>query len=152
MKLPAPRGAGGAAPLARRGLGPWHVIALTCLFILGYLLWRGPERFYYESWATYVTSPLIYLRLTPEPLHHHLLYGLLHYKIITGIFYAVPALLLGFALATGIVGVRKDSLACAVACFALAATVFVTYHFLQPMGMTVVYTDEPAAAEFSHLR
>ena len=67
--------------LAKRVITPWGVVAFTAMAILTYIFWKGPERFYYESFGTWIVSPGIYVRLLPVPLNEWLLTGFARYSL-----------------------------------------------------------------------
>lgn len=116
-----------------------RIVTLTLLGVLVYLIWRGPERFYYESFGTFVISPVIYTRILPLPFNHWLLAALVKAPMLSYVLYAVPVLMLLGAIVAGIISVRRDSVLYACASLVLVATVFGVYHFLQPLGMSVNY-------------
>lgn len=117
------------------------LVSLTVLFVALYVLWRGPERFCIESFGTWVISPGIYVRLLPEPVNQWLLLGLLKQSWIGIILYIVPVFLLITALMAGVWSVYKNSILGGIACSGLIATVFSVYHFVQPMGISLIYLD-----------
>jgi len=117
------------------------LVGLTALFIVLYVLWRGPERFCIESFGTWVISPGIYVRLLPEPVNHWLLSGLVKQSWVGIILYIVPVLLLVSAFFAGAWSLYKNSIVGGVACSSLVATVFSVYHFVQPLGISLVYVD-----------
>lgn len=116
-----------------------RIIALTLLGVFLYLIWRGPERFYYESFGTFIISPEIYTRVLPMPFNHWLLAALVKAPLLSYVLYAVPVLMLSGAIVAGIVSIRRNSALYAWASLVLVGIVFVVYHFLQPLGMTVNY-------------
>ena len=116
-----------------------RIVALTGILVVLYLAWIGPERFYFESFGTWIVSPAIYPRLLPLPWRGWLL------KILVGapwsglILQAVPVLMLLGALAAAMVSIAKDSAILACAALGLTGIVFGVYHFLQPFGITLHY-------------
>lgn len=118
-----------------------HVVGLTVLSIILYVLWRGPERFCVESFGTLIISPGIYIRMLPEPLNHWLLSGVVKNPWIGHLLCIVPVLLLAAATIAGAHSIRKNSLPYAFASLGIVAIVFSAYHYMQPMGITLVYFD-----------
>ncbi len=119
-------------------LTPWRVLAFTAACVLAYLLWRGPERFYYESFGTLIVSPAIYTRILPAPLNQWLLRLLIDHSSLAYVLYAIPVGMLLLAFAAGIHAVRRNSVPLALAAFVFVAVVFGTYHWLQPLGISLV--------------
>ncbi|CAN5795175.1 hypothetical protein BH09VER1_BH09VER1_19420 [soil metagenome] len=116
-----------------------RIVAFTIAAILLYLIWRGPERFCYESFGTLIVSPEIYTRVLPSPVNHWLLGALIKVPVLSYVLYAFPVLMLLGSLAAGIFSIRRNSIVCAYACLFLAGTVFGVYHLLQPLGITFRY-------------
>lgn len=116
-----------------------RIVALTLLGVFLYLIWRGPERFCYESFGTLVISPEIYTRILPLPFKRWLLSALLKTPLLCYLLYAVPVFMLLGAIGAGIVSIRRNSALYAWASLVLVGIVFVVYHFLQPLGMTLNY-------------
>ncbi len=114
------------------------ILALTGVSLALYLLWVGPERFYYESFGTWIVSPAIYPRLLPSPWNGWLIQTLLHVPGACLLLQAIPVLLLLGALAAGIFSIRRDSRPLACLCLGSTALVFGVYHWLQPFGITLV--------------
>lgn len=119
-------------------LTPWRVIAFTAACVLAYLLWRGPERFYYESFGTLIVSPAIYTRILPAPLNQWLLRLLIDHSYLSYVLYAIPVGMLLLSVAAAIHAIRRNSVPLALAAFAFVAMVFGTYHWLQPLGISLV--------------
>lgn len=115
-----------------------RIIGAVVLLVAAYILWRGPERFSVESFGTLLFSPVICVRLLPEPLNHWLLRLIAFVPETNHLLCFVPVLMLSLALAFAIVSLRIDSLRFALASAALTGTVFSVYHFVQPLGITLV--------------
>lgn len=114
-----------------------RIVALTGILVALYLAWIGPERFYLESFGTWIVSPAIYTRLLPSPWKGWLLRVLVGTPW-TGVFLqAVPVLMLVGALAAAMISIAKDSVLLACAAMGLTGLVFGVYHFLQPLGITL---------------
>lgn len=113
------------------------IVALTCFLVVFYLLWVGPERFYYESFGTWIVSPAIYPRLLPVPWSGWLLKILLHAPVTCLFLQAVPVLMLVGACAAGAISISKNSRLLACTSLGLTGIVFGVYHWLQPMGITL---------------
>jgi len=117
---------------------PARVAALAVGLPIVYVLLIGPERFYYESWGTWIVSPAIYTRISPPPLNGWLLHGFCRGPYLTFASYAAPVLLLFFAALLALLSIGKNSLLLAFASLVLVGSVFAVYHFLQPLGITYV--------------
>jgi len=113
----------------------------SILLIFLYPLWVGWERFYYESWGTWVLSPVIYSRILPDPAGAWLAGVLLKYPHWGYLLCGAPLLLLGVAFAAAVVGFQKKSLLASSGCFCILLGILTIYHHLQPMGLTVMYLD-----------
>lgn len=117
---------------------PHRVVAFTLAAIVAYVLWRGPERFYYESLGTWVVSPSIYVRVLPTPLNEWLLRGIQNFPILSGVLCVAPLAMLSLSFAFALSSMWKESLAHAFLSLGLAAAVFSVYHFVQPLGITLI--------------
>ncbi|MBE2179269.1 MAG: hypothetical protein IAE97_02245 [Chthoniobacterales bacterium] len=106
-----------------------------------YILAIGPVRFYYESFGTLILSPIIYLRLLPTSLAHPVGRFLLDHPAALHILCGIPVAILLASASLGIFAFRKNSLLLSSIALLLALMVFTTYHFLQPLGLTVFTTD-----------
>lgn len=113
------------------------IVALTCFLVVFYLLWVGPERFYYESFGTWIVSPAIYPRLLPAPWSGWLLSILLHAPLAGFFLQVVPVLMLAGACAVAAISIPKNSRLLACTSMGLTGIVFGVYHWLQPMGITL---------------
>lgn len=112
------------------------LVAFTAVFIIAYILWIGPERFYYESFGTWLLSPVIYFRLLPSPFNAWLLHGLLHFPLLSHILCTIPVAMLLAAFCSAIYSLIRNSLPFALVTWLLVSSVFVVYHHLQPLGIT----------------
>ena len=121
-----------------RHLTPLWVVAGTVLSVFLYVLIIGPEHFYYESTGTLIMSPLIYVRLMPFSWKRQALHWMNDIPYSSNLICLIPGLLLLLSGWLAYRSIRDHSLPKAFASFAVCATVFVTYHFLQPLGMTYV--------------
>ena len=117
---------------------PRRVVAFTAAAILIYVFWQGPERFYYESFGTWIVSPGIYVRLLPSPLNEWLLVGLQHLPPLTWALHLAPLVMLGLSCALAMYSIWNKTLVHALISLALVAIVFSVYHFLQPLGITLI--------------
>lgn len=124
---------------APRLFTPWRIVALMTLAVTAYVMWRGPERFYYESYGTWILSPVIYVRLLPPPLNTWLLTAMHQFPVLVHLVCAAPVALLGLSLGCSVRAIRRDSVGFAVLAFALTLTVFAVYHWLQPFGLTAFF-------------
>lgn len=123
---------------SKRSLSPAWVASLTVAFPLVYVLLIGPERFWYESWGTWIVSPVIYARISPSPLNEWLIRGFVHGQPLTFLSYAAPIALLAVSGVLAVLSVVKNSLLSALCAVLLVTIVFGVYHFLQPLGMSFV--------------
>jgi hypothetical protein len=115
------------------------IVALTGVFVVLYLAWVGPERFWIESSGTWILSPAIYTTLLPSPWKEWLI-RILVYAPWTGlVLLAVPVVLLLGAIGAAVVAVVKNSLLPACAAMGLTGLVFGVYHILQPLGFSLHY-------------
>lgn len=117
-------------------LTPARVSTLTVGLPILYVLLVGPERFYYESWGTWIVSPVIYTRISPAPLSDWLRFEFVHGPFATIFVYAVPVALLFLAAVLALVSIGRNSLSIAFVSLGLVLTVFAVYHFLQPLGIS----------------
>lgn len=125
--------------LAKRVITPWGVVAFTAMAILTYIFWKGPERFYYESFGTWIVSPGIYVRLLPVPLNQWLLTGLRDIPLLASALHLVPLALLSLSFALSLYSIWNKTVVHAFISLGLAAAVFSAYHFLQPFGITLIH-------------
>jgi len=116
-----------------------RVVGLTVLLVILYIFWRGPERFCVESFGTWLISPGIYVRLLPEPINHWLLVGLVKQSWIGALLCIAPIFLLVVAAMAGVRSLYKNSMPYALACLGLVSTVFSVYHYVQPLGISLIY-------------
>jgi hypothetical protein len=125
-------------PSLSRHLKPLWVVTGTVLSVFLYVLFTGPEHFYYESTGTLILSPLIYLRLMPLSWKKYVLPWMVNTPYSSELICLVPALILVLSGWLAYRSIRDHSLPKAFLSSALCATVFVTYHFLQPLGITYI--------------
>lgn len=114
-----------------------RIVALTGILVVCYVVWIGPQRFYFESFGTWIISPVIYPRLLPAPWKGWLLRILVGTPWTGLVLQAIPVLMLLGAFAAALVAIAKDSAILACAALGLTGTVFGVYHFLQPLGITL---------------
>lgn len=103
-----------------------------------YVLTVGPERFYYESWGTWILSPTIYTRVAPSPLKEWLLRGFVNGQLLTAIAIAIPVIMLFGSNVLAVIAIACNSLATACCSLGLMGTLLGVYHVLQPLGLTYV--------------
>lgn len=116
-----------------------RIVVFTVAAILLYIIWVGPERFAWESFGTWIVSPLIYVRLIPDPLKSWLIKAMVHEPLIGHAFCVIPVAALAAAFVLGMHALVSNSLRSAYLSFGLSALVFFIYHLIQPMGISVVY-------------
>jgi hypothetical protein len=117
---------------------PQRVVAFTATAILIYVFWKGPERFYYEAFGTWMISPVIYVRILPFPLNQWLLASIQNFPLLPAILCITPLLMLSLSFAFAIYSIWQKSLLHAFLSLALATTVFSVYHCVQPFGITLI--------------
>jgi hypothetical protein len=127
-----------AMSLGKGMVTPHRIVALTFAAIVTYVLWRGPERFYYESLGTWIVSPSIYVRVLPGPLNQWLLTGIRNFPPLSAILCIAPLAMLSLSFAFALSSMWKESLLHAFLSLGLAAIVFSVYHFVQPLGITLI--------------
>jgi hypothetical protein len=125
--------------LAKRMIKPWGVVAFTAMAILTYILWRGPERFCYESFGTLIVSPVIYVRLLPFPLNEWLLTALRHMPVLASALHVAPLAILALSFALSLYSIWNKTVVHAFISLVLVAAVFSAYHFLQPFGIELIH-------------
>ena len=125
--------------LAKRVITPWRVVAFTAMAIITYILWQGPDRFYYESFGTWIISPGIYVRLLPFPFNEWLLRALRHIPLLASALHLAPVALLALSFALSLYSIWNKTVVHAFISLALAAAVFSAYHFLQPFGIELIH-------------
>lgn len=116
-----------------------RIVALTGILVAIYLAWVGPERFWIESSGTWILSPSIYTTLLPPPWKGWLIWVLVYAPWFGLLLLAVPIVLLLGAMGMAVVAVGKNSLILACVAMGLTGLVFVVYHFLQPLGLSLQY-------------
>jgi hypothetical protein len=117
---------------------PRRVVAFTATAILIYVFSQGPERFYYESFGTWIISPVIYVRLLPFPLNEWLLAGINHVPLLASALHLIPLAMLSLSFALAMYSIWNKTVVHALISLALAATVFSVYHLIQPLGITLI--------------
>jgi len=117
---------------------PRRVVTFTMTAIVIYVFWKGPERFYYESFGTWMISPVIYVRVLPFPLNEWLLAGIRHFPLLPTVLCMAPLAMLSLSFAFAIYSIWNKSLLHAFISLGLAAAVFSVYHFIQPFGITFI--------------
>ncbi|GAT33181.1 hypothetical protein TSACC_21591 [Terrimicrobium sacchariphilum] len=115
-----------------------RVVVFTAALIGIYILFIGPERFAFESFGTWMLSPLIYVRLLPDPFNHWLVTAMFRQPLIGHAFCVIPIAMLVAAIVLAVHAVRRNSLPSAYVSLGLSVTVFSVYHLIQPMGMSYV--------------
>lgn len=116
-----------------------RLVGLTLLLVLLYVCWRGPERFWVESFGTWLLSPSIYVRILPQPLSNWLLTSLVRGSITGHLLYLAPIFLFVVAFLCAALSMWKNSLSPALVSLGIVTTIFVVYHFVQPLGISCVY-------------
>jgi hypothetical protein len=99
------------------------------------VVWQGAERFFIESFSTWVISPVIYTRICPDAFRPSLLHALVHQPGLQDILCAVPVAMFLVASVLGVIAFRRRSFSVAVVACLMMSTIFVVYHSLKHMGM-----------------
>jgi hypothetical protein len=101
-----------------------------------YILWQGVEKFWWESFGTWMISPLIYVRICPEAFKPSMLALANSGWVANAIFCGIPLVMFVVALIAGSVAFWNKSLRlAAIACF-LMSSIFLVYHSIKHLGMT----------------
>jgi hypothetical protein len=124
--------------LSETMITPQRVVAFTATAILIYVCWQGPERFYYESFGTWVVSPGIYAQRLPFPLNQWLLAGMRHIPLLASVLHLAPLVMLALSFALALYSIWNKTVVHALISLALVAAVFSVYHFIQPLGITLI--------------
>ena len=102
------------------------------------VLWQGTQRFFIESHANWVISPLIYSRICPELFRADLIRALARHRILGDMFCAVPVVIVAVAVACGVLAYRRRSFPLACAACVLMSLVFVVYHSVKHLGLQLI--------------
>jgi len=100
-----------------------------------YVLCQGIERFYWESFGTWVISPIIYIRLSPQPLKNWMIRAVNAEPMLGDFLCGVPVVMAILSLALGVLAYRRRSLPIALVSCGLMTTIFVVYHSVKHLGM-----------------
>ncbi len=100
-----------------------------------YVLCQGIERFWWESFGTWVISPIIYIRLCPPPFQYWMVDAVNAQPLLGNLLCGVPVVMASTSLVLGVLAYRRRSLPFAVASCVLMTTIFVVYHSVKHMGM-----------------
>ena len=90
-------------------LTPLRVVGFTAASIMIYVLWRGPERFYYESLGTWAISPSIYVRVLPSPFNQWLLAGIQKIPLLSAALCGAPLVMLLVSSASALYSIWRVS-------------------------------------------
>jgi hypothetical protein len=114
------------------------IVLITLLLPLVYALSVGLERFWWESWGTWLLSPIIYVKVLPAPVGEILLRSMNAVPEFCNVLCAIPV---GMLLLSSVLALRAflvGSIVYAGAAFWLVSAVFIVYHHLQPLGMQFI--------------
>jgi len=114
------------------------IVCAAASLPLVYLFWVGLEKFYYESWGTWIVSPAIYPRLLAAPWDSWLRRAIIADPLPAYILMAIPVAMMILAAAAAAIALSRNSLRMATVSLLLMVLLFGTYHFLQPMGISFV--------------
>lgn len=117
---------------------PMLFMGTAAMGVFIYLVGIGLTKFYFESVGTLILSPIIYVRILPEPFDGWLLKSFVQYPMLQLLVSAVPVAILGAATISGAISLWLQSTWLAFVSMFAIASVFVCYHFLQPFGVTLV--------------
>ncbi len=101
------------------------------------VLWQGAQRFYVESFGTWVISPLIYARICPVPWKDGMVRALNSQPVLGYLMCAVPIAMALVACGLGVLAFRRRSFPVALVACLLMSSIFVVYHSVKHMGMTL---------------
>jgi hypothetical protein len=103
------------------------------------VLWTGAHRFFLESFATWIISPVIYTRICPDFFRAQLIYALAHQPMWGHLLCAVPVAMFVAAVGFGILAYRRRSFPVALLACVLMSSIFVVYHSVKHLGIQVIY-------------
>jgi len=103
------------------------------------VVWQGAHRFFIESFATWIISPVIYTRICPDAFRPSLLYALVHQPILQHVLCAVPVVMFVAASVLGYVAFRRRSFSHALVACLLMNVIFVVYHSVKHLGMRLEF-------------
>src|SRR5436190_1390421 len=89
------------------------------------VLWQGAQRFWIESFATWIISPVIYARLCPMPYKQPLLKALTADHLLGNLMCAVPVGMFVIACLLGTLAYRRRSFPVALTACLLMSTIFI---------------------------
>jgi hypothetical protein len=105
------------------------------------VLWQGAQRFFLESFGTWIISPIIYTRICPEFVRAPFIHALAREPILGHLLCAIPVAIFLMAAAFGFVAFRRRSFPVAVAACLLMSSIFVVYHSVKHLGIRLEYYD-----------
>ncbi len=116
-----------------------RLLIIANVLALGvYVFFQGFYRFYMESFGTWMLSPLILLRLSPTPMKQWFLHMNAKLPVFSDLICIVPIVMIVTALVLATWSSRKGSLPGAIVACTLLTTVFVVYHSVKHLGMSLV--------------
>lgn len=122
---------------------PQMLVLAIPVAIAAYVFAVGADEFYHESFGTLILSPLIYLRFCPDSVALPVGRFMLDHPWSVHAVCGFPVALLLAAAVLGFLGFRRNSLPLSLLALLITAAVFCTYHFLQPLGFSVLAADWP---------
>lgn len=112
------------------------LLLANTLGVAVYIFWQGLEKFWWESFGTWIISPVIFVRICPEPFKYHLLALINSWSAIDFLICGVPVVMFVAAILIGAIAYRKNSLPMAMAACVLMSTIFVVYHSVKHLGIS----------------
>lgn len=119
-------------------MGARLILLANAAAIAGYMWCQGFERFWWESYGTWLLSPIIAIRLLPHPLNEWLLRAANFKPLLGDLLCVVPVVMFLASIWLGIRACRSRSMPAAVASCVLMSTIFVVYHSVKHMGIHLV--------------
>jgi hypothetical protein len=113
------------------------VILLNPAFVASYIFWQGFEKFLIESYGTLILSPLIYIRLAPEPWSIYLLKASASSEWFCLFLCGIPLLMISGAAALLVRAFIHQCMTAALVAMLLVVMVFSVYHSVKHLGFTV---------------
>lgn len=103
------------------------------------VLWQGAQRFFLESFGTWIISPVIYTRICPDFFRAPLTHALAQQPMLGHLLCIVPVAMFVVAVGFGFVAFRRRSFPVAVIACLLMSSIFVVYHSVKHLGIQVIY-------------
>jgi len=119
---------------------PARLLLLASALGMGvYVLWQGVEKFCWEAFGTLIISPVIYVRICPQPFKYWLVSAVNDWPVVGFLLCLAPVAMTVLALGLAARACWKGSLPFAVTSCLLMLTIFAVYHSVKHMGIQLVY-------------